>query len=311
MHKFSSPIIFLALLLPSHGIVNHLPPNASSQIERQQDGLNRSIGEELVGVESFPYWEHVGKVGMGSGVYLGEGRVLTNAHVGCFPFQMHDGGFYQPDYASWRLLKNTDGSKSDLAVFEVRFEKTSKLARLGVLPLSTSHSERAMLLVGTGYTQGAKPISLSSQGKALAVLGYHVQQQRSITWGLNRTSQEMDGPLATGGTFSTHCFTTRFEPHNFAGQAVEGDSGGAGFSYNRELNRWELSGCIIAVSQQQPNVTFGARTYLGVLNTYVWQIAGVKGGGTSQPTPKKQTDLSDDERLSSASARVERASGRG
>ena len=314
MHVFSTYSIstaLLALLLPCHGIVNHLPPDASSQIERQQAGLDRSIGEEFGGVESFPYWDHVGKVGMGSGIYLGEGRVLTSAHVGCFPFQMHDGSVYQPDYTSWRLLKNADGSKSDLAVFEVRFEKTSQLARLGVLRVSTSHAERPMLLVGTGYTQGAKPISLGSQGRTLAVLGYHVQPQRSIAWGLNRTSQKMDGPLATGGTFSTHCFTTRFEPHHFAGQAAEGDSGGAGFSYNRELNRWELSGCIIAVSQQQPSVTFGARTYLGDLNSYARQIAGVEGGGTDQPMPKKRATLQKAVRVSSATAHAARASVRG
>ncbi len=276
-------VAHFGLLLPGYGIVNHLPLNATvsgisqANIERQSDGLNRVLGQEVAGVSSFPYWDHVGTVGMGSGIYLGEGRVLTSAHVGCFPFRMHDGSVYQPDYASWRFLRNANGSKSDLAIFEVRFDKASKLGQLGTLPLATSHAARPVLLVGTGFTQGAKPIALGSQGKSLAILGYHVQAQRSVAWGLNKETQVMEAPVATAGTFSTSCFATRFERNNFAGQATEGDSGGAGFTYNHQMNRWELSGCIIAVSQQEANVTFGARTFLGDLGRYAAQIAGEEG----------------------------------
>ncbi len=271
----------LGLLSPSHGIVNHLPsiPAVSGvsdpHMERQSEALNFSLGKEFAGVSSFSYWDHIGMVGMGTGIYLGDGRVLTSAHVGCFPFRMHDGGVYQPDYASWRFLKNADGSKSDLATFKVRFEKTSKLGQLGTLPLASSHADRPVLLVGTGFTQGAQPITLGTQGKSLAVLGYHVQPERSAAWGINRASQDVDHPVATAGMFATTCFSTRFERNDFAGQATEGDSGGAGFTYNRQLNRWELSGCIIAVSQQEPNVTFGARTFLGNLGCYARQLAGI------------------------------------
>ncbi len=274
---------YLGLLLPSSGIVNHLPLSTAvsgisqSHIERQSDCLNRILGQEFAGVSSFPYWDHVGTVGMGSGIYLGEGRVLTSAHVGCFPFRMHDGSVYQPDYASWRFLKNANGSKSDMAVFEVRFDKASKLGQLGTLPLATSHAAGPVLLVGTGFTQGPKPIALGTQGKSLAILGYHVQPQRSMAWGLSKETQSLEQPVATAGTFSTSCFTTRFERNNFAGQATEGDSGGAGFRYNHQMNRWELSGCIIAVSQQEANVTFGARTFLGDLGRYAAQIAGKEG----------------------------------
>lgn len=282
---------YLGLLVSSYGIVNHLPLTAQmegeavSHLERKSEGLNRILDAEFAGVASFTYWNHIGMVGMGSGVYLGEGRVLTSAHVGCFPFRMHDGSIYQPDYASWRVLTNADGSKSDLAVFTVQFDAASSLAKLEVLPIAAEHAERPVLLVGTGFTQGAKPITLGSQGKTLAVLGYHVQAERSIAWGLNRASQEIDRPVATAGTFSTRCFTTRFERNDFAGQAAEGDSGGAGFSFNRELNRWELSGCIIAVSQQQPHVTFGARTFLGDLGFYAPQLANADGRVAQQTGP--------------------------
>ncbi len=286
---------YFALLVTSHGIINHLPQTLHtdgapvSQVERQRDGLDRVLGTEFAGVASFPYWDHIGMAGMGSGVYLGDGRVLTSAHVGCFPFRMHDGSFYQPDYATWRILENKDGSKSDLAVFQVTFEKSSSLAKLGNLPIAEAKAERPILLIGTGFTQGAKPIVLGSQGKTLAVLGYHVQPQRSVAWGMNRGSQELDSPVATSGstgTFSTRCFTTSFDRNDFAGQAADGDSGGAGFSFNRELGRWELAGCIIAVSQQQPRVTFGSRTFLGDLGFYAPQISGAKVQLVKRPAGK-------------------------
>jgi hypothetical protein len=130
------------------------------------------------------------------------------------------------------------------------------------------------VLIGNGFTQGEKPMTLSSGGKVLGVLGYRVEPRRSMAWGLNRTSQALDGAVETGRDFSTQCFTTQFDRTFFAGQAADGDSGGAAFSYNRAQNRWELSGCIIAVSQQRGNVTFGCRTYLGDLGSYASQFPG-------------------------------------
>lgn len=275
---------YLGLLATGHGIINHLPEaSATAHIERQADALNEILGSQFAGVAAFPYWDHVGMVGMGSGIYLGEGRVLTSAHVGCFPFRAHDGSIYQPSYSSWRVLKNANGSKSDLAVFEIEVGASSSLAKLAALPIATSHADRPVVLLGTGYTQGAQPITLGSQGKTLAVLGYRVQAQRGTAWGINRSVEALDRPIATGGSFSTRCFTTRFERNEFAGQAAEGDSGGAAFSFNKELNRWELSGCIIAVSQVQPKVTFGVRTFIGDIGFYAPQLAGAEGQVAQQP----------------------------
>lgn len=275
---------YFGSLATSSGIVNHLPESSvGTRIEREGDHLNQILGLHFAGIAAFPHWDHVGMVGMGSGIYLGGGRVLTSAHVGCFPFRAQDGIIYQPSYSSWRVLKNANGSKSDLAVFEIEVSPSSPLAKLGALPIATSHADRPVLLVGTGYTQGAQPITLGSQGKMLAVLGYRVQAQRGTAWGLNRGIEALDRPVATGGMFSTRCFTTRFERSEYAGQATEGDSGGAAFSFNKALNRWELSGCIIAVTQVQPKVTFGARTFVGDLGFYAPQLAGAEGQVAQQP----------------------------
>ena len=281
--KFS--IILTASLLSlgttSFGIINHLPsalgaPANESHVERQLHSLNRVIATELSGVAEFPYWKHIGTVGMGSGIYLGEGSVLTSAHVGCHPFVMEDGSRFQPDYASWRILQNADGTRSDLALFRVRFDQSSALAKLGSLPVSSAHPQPSspVLLVGNGFTQGKQPMTVSSGGKVLGVLGYRVEPQRGMAWCLNRTSQALDSSVETGKDFSTRCFTTQFDRTHFAGQAADGDSGGGAFSYNRTQKRWELSGCIIAVSSQRLSVTFGSRTFLGDLDSYASQIPG-------------------------------------
>lgn len=261
-------------------MVNNLPATQTAEekgahLERQEAGLNQVIGTQFSGIAAFPYWNHVGSIGMGSGIYVGDGYVLTSTHVGCYPFRLNDGSHYEPDYASWTVLKNADGTRSDLAVFRIQVPATSALAKLGRIPLSNSRSsDSPVLLVGTGFTQGAQPLTLSGGGSVFSVLGYRVVAHRSTAWGLNRASQSLDQPVRTGRDFSTRCFTTQFERTSFAGQAADGDSGGAAFVYNREQNRWELGGCIIAVSQQQANVAFGCRTFLGDVGTYASQIPG-------------------------------------
>ncbi len=284
----------------SSAMVNCLPPlgaaatgTKETSIEQQQQGLNRVIGAEFSGVTNFGYWDHIGMVGMGSGVYIGNGCVLTSAHVGCYPFRMNDGSHYEPDYSSWRVLKNEDGSKSDLATFRVNVPAESSLSKLGCVPLAESRQEQTpVVLIGTGYTQSRDPLSMKAQGKVIGLLGYRIQPSRSTAWGINRSSQELDAPVATSKDAVTHCFTTRFERSNFAGQAADGDSGGAAFCYNRSAKRWELGGCIIAVSQRQTSVPFGSRTYLGDLSAYVSQLPAAADGVTKKPVITNRSEAS-------------------
>jgi len=281
-------------------VVNHLPGReqsanaASEHPERHLEALNQAIGTEFAGITEFPYWDHVGMVGMGSGTYLGNGYVLTSAHVGCFPFRMHDGSTYEPDYKSWCVISNGTGTKSDLAVFRVRYPKSSSLARLAVIPFGNSRRGAGdpVVMLGTGFTQNAQPLMLSSKGAVLAVLGYRVQPHRSAAWAINRGAHELDRPVQTLMQFSTRCFATRFESTPFAGQAADGDSGGAAFAYNRAAGRWELAGCIIAVSQERDSVAFGNRTFLADLGHYAAQIptATMLAGTALIPDPALVAD---------------------
>ena len=226
-------------------------------------------------VAEFGYWEHVGRVGMGSGIYLGDGLVLTSAHVGCHPFCMGDGSNYKPDYGSWRILDNPDGGKSDLAVFRVEIGgRTSSLAKLGRLPvgrLKAGH-DTPLIMIGTGYGQQHKAVSAEVYH---VVLGYETQRQRVKKWGINLLDEILKTPVKTAGGYRTHCFVSTFDRSEGEAQAAEGDSGGAMFAYNADLARWEVVGCLIAVSQLGTYVPFGARTYVGNLGHYRAQLPGL------------------------------------
>ena len=258
-------------------IVTNLPDALLSKsikhVQQQRAGLDEFLLSTDSARPAFPYWDHVGMVGKGSGVYLGDGWVITSAHVGCYPFLMSDGSHYKPEYSTWRVLHGADGSKSDLAVFRVLIpDKTSRLAGLA-----------GVVMIGTGYTQADEVLTFNSNnGKALAVLGYRVQPQRHQSWGVTPLTRILEQSVKTGQDCHTECLATTFDTSAFAAQAADGDSGGASFAYNTQLQRWELVGCIIAVSQQRNQVTFGTHTYLGNLGRYAEQIPGVDSATIAQ-----------------------------
>lgn len=233
----------------------------------------------------FPYWEHVGMVGMGSGIYLGDGYVLTSAHVGCHPFRTSNGTAYRPEYRSWRVLTNPDGGASDLAVFRVSIPAgDTGLAKLGSLPIGeTSRTDMAgpLVMIGTGHVE--KHIPAAHTGPSVT-LGYEIVAHREKRLGINSLDKVIEKPVATPGGYRTRCFASNFDPKHGEAQATAGDSGGASFAYNSKHGRWELVGCIIAASQLQDYVPFGARTYLGDIGSYRDQLPAV-AADTESPAP--------------------------
>src|SRR5690348_14447381 len=62
----------LGIAASSFGMVNNVPgtpgtADANAHLEQQWSGLDRVIAAEFSGIVKFPYWEHIGMVGMGSG----------------------------------------------------------------------------------------------------------------------------------------------------------------------------------------------------------------------------------------------------
>jgi len=239
--------------------------------------LNDQLTSRFPDHSAFPYAAHIGTIGMGSGVYLGGGYILTSAHVGCYPFITQDGKIYRPDYKSWRILKQSNGASADLAIFRIK-DPESTLADLAPIPLASTHPQKddLVILIGNGLVQNAKPVGVRSGKKLLAVLGYRIEGRRAAIGGLNTVGEVINQPIKTS-EFQTDCFSTSFDRNGFEAQAADGDSGGASFVYNSQLARWEIAGCIIAVSQADGFIPFGSRTYLANLTRYAGQLPNASG----------------------------------
>lgn len=228
---------------------------------------------KLSTVHTFPYWEHVGMVGMGSGIYLGDGWVLTSAHVGCYPFVMSDGSNYKPIYDSWKVLQNPDGGTADLAIFRVQTKGSgSKLSQLGNLMIGKLAPEEKsqLIMIGTGFTE--RTAVTAGTESTPVVLGYQLQQRREKRWAFASFDKILEQPAHTAGGHKTRCFVSSFHHNSLEGQAADGDSGGAMFAYDARRGQWELVGCIFAASQLGTYVPFGSRTYLGELANYRFQL---------------------------------------
>lgn len=225
---------------------------------------------ELRSKASADLGRHLGKVGMGTGIYLGDGFVMTSAHVGCYPFQLADGSFYRPDYQSWRVIPHEDGSPSDVAIFRIGIPHGDEaLGKLPPLPIAKESPSpgSSIMLFGSGLSQDPEPAVMKSNEKVVAVLGYRVGRQRDLLSGSSVVDEIHEAPIASGKG-ETHCFSTRFGRDGHHAQASDGDSGGASFVFNEGLGRWELAGCIIAVSQKAGFVPFGSRTFMADLSRY-------------------------------------------
>jgi hypothetical protein len=273
MMKLSLLVVLGLAVTNLHAIVLS-PSTAQVAGHRQPEGIRQAALDMGIGVNSeseptpFPFWENIGTVGMGTGLYLGNGWVLTSTHVGCLPFRLSDGSYYQPIKGTWNVIVNPDGSKSDMALFRVEEGKEASAIRcLQEVPLSTvgMESKTPVILVGTGYVERQMEVEGTVQ------FGIQQRTTREKRWAL-ATTDEVAQPAATLGGYKTHCFATTFRAKASGGQAAEGDSGGAAFIFDAEARQWKLAGCIFAVSQLNSFVPYGARTYVGDLAMYSSQI---------------------------------------
>lgn len=228
------------------GTYNETAPT-SGNIPNWQTGWTQPAVQPS-GYTSTTGWNYVGTVAgslsTASGVYLGNGWVITCAHVGPGTFKLNGTSYgYVPN--SMRTfttpLMVTTSSSSGTSTSTTNFQadfilfQISPAPALPVLPLRASD-----------------PVTYSSQ---VAMLGFgDGGPQTSETWGLD-TIVAIDELLTPDGTalqsndFLTLDGTNTFETsrNHFVTitdnyQVVGGDSGGAEFIYNSAQSRWELAG---------------------------------------------------------------------
>lgn len=227
-----------------------------------------------------------------SGVYLGNGWVLTAYHVvrdpgetgflfGSVVFKdpvLGDTTFVVNPSTAIRL-QNADSSFADLALFQLTAVPTflSSVTIASALPTAGS----AISMAGNGLNRQADLTYWEIDGSEVwtesgapgDASGYkEINGSQTIRWGTNTIEA---GTLATDiGFGTTTFFRTDFDNTTNQAQAAAGDSGGAVF-YKNGAN-WELIGILNAAGDQagQPGFTavFGNETYAVSLPTYRDQI---------------------------------------
>lgn len=234
-----------------------------------------------------------------SGVYLGNGWVLTAYHVvrntSLTGFQFNDVVFHDPvlgdvtfavNPATAVRLQNSDSSFTDLALFQL----TTAPTFLSAIPIATSlpSNGSTVTMAGNGVNRQSGLTSWNVNGSNVwtettppgTFSGYkETQGSQTLRWGTNTIDSQNTTVSLTIGTSTVNvtAFTTDFDNTTDQAQAAAGDSGGGVFYKNGST--WELAGIIDATAAftNQPDFTavFGDETFSASLPTYEAQIAAI------------------------------------
>lgn len=179
------------------------------------------------GASGITGWDFVGNVNGASGVYIGNGWVLTAGHVGPGNFTLQ-GTTYTAVNGSALTLTDTNGT-ADLTMFQI-----ASAPALPLLPIATT---------------APTPFSNFNAGTSVVMLGFGGGQGE--TWGENTvtTTNLLVQITSYGTTFNTIDFKTAFGTTTAGrsrvtntAQFIAGDSGGGDFNYDTSSGRWKLVG---------------------------------------------------------------------
>lgn len=223
-----------------------------------------------------PGWASVGAIGDLSGIHLGNGWMLTAAHVGIGPVRL-GGHTFAPVPGSAVPLQNPDGSAADLILF--RLERAPDLPALRIVATTPAAGTR-IVMIGQGRDRG---IPISWSGRA----GFRWGKLPALRWGTNRVFRSRMRVTATE-SFATQFHETDGTP--LEAQAAVGDSGGAAFVKVR--GKWRLAGVLFAVVgyENQPPETslYGNLTLIADLSRYRRQIETLMAAPTARPAATRE-----------------------
>ncbi|MHB1158415.1 MAG: trypsin-like serine protease [Phycisphaerales bacterium] len=222
-----------------------------------------------------PGWNYVGAFqingGNGTGVYVGNGWVLTAGHVSTGGYVTFGTNTYTLTGAPIPLTNPVGISGSpDLKLVHMN----------GYLPLpdlvirGTTPGTLTVAVIGTGDDRSG-----ILQNYAPGISGYNWNTTSRIqAWATNTVAG--NNILVTSDNVNyTKAFITSFDNLTGEGQAADHDSGGAGFIYNNSQHRWELAGLMIGINngttpdgQPGSSAAFGNYTFFADLSAYADQI---------------------------------------
>lgn len=234
-----------------------------------------------------PGWANIGTRGIGSGVYLGNGWVLTARHNGSGNFVL-SGTTYTMVPGSQVDIQNlgTPGktSNTDLIMFQINGDPG--LPGLSIATAAPANGS-AVTMIGAGRNRGTfttwnvntntTPWTWTVDSQNFNRAGYLWDTSRTMRWGTNAISGSGWVNYTDGDNFDVLTLRTTFDffqVYSNEAQAAAGDSGGAVFYKNG--SQWQLAGIMVvtdALSGQPGNTAvFGNQTYMADLSFYRDQI---------------------------------------
>ena len=266
-------------------------PQSIAVVLNTEDGAGNTEAPE-----NDPGFQNVGILNAGSGVYLGNGWVLTAAHVGAGSITLN-GQEFDNIVDQTVQLTNSEGSgltpSTDLLLMRLRDEPDLPALRLGCRSVSINTD---VTLIGGGRDRAEDLTrwnresirgenndvwTLVSEDDDFNESGYFTEDTRTVRWGVSRvtgTNFTADSGRGDVSSFQTDFFAPGSVVETSA-QAVTGDSGGGVFQENGGV--WELVGLIhaIGLKENQPqraaSAIFGGVTFLAELQDYADQIRSI------------------------------------
>jgi cysteine-rich repeat protein len=217
-----------------------------------------------------PGWRNIGVCNGLSVTYIGDGWVLSAAHVGAKPVAI-DGNVYPAVEGTHVTLQYSDAVQSDVALFRINpYPKNLPVLPIRTHPVSVAEP---ILMVGNGHIRAGA----TNWNKTGSISGYFWSKRKGLRWGTNVVSGAEVDLVAFGKT--THSFYTNFTRGGtrHEAHATTGDSGGPVFT--RTGDGWELAGVLYATKgfAGQPNKStiYGNLTYVSDLSFYRDQVIAV------------------------------------
>jgi len=217
-----------------------------------------------------PGFRHVGVVNGLTGIYLGNGWVLTANHVGSGNMTLQ--GVTHPAVAASSVrLQYGPGVPTDLRLFRLVTDPgLEPLEVAAAAPVAGS----SIVMVGNGRNRGG---AVSWQG----IAGFAWGSGGALRWGTNRVAET--GLEIALGDSTVASFSAVFDsglptPHEAI--AATGDSGGAAFL--KRAAGWELAGVLYAIygysGQPASTALYGDGTLMADLSFYRSQILAITAG---------------------------------
>jgi hypothetical protein len=262
-----------------------------------------------------PGWDNVGWMSNGTGVYIGDGWVLTPFHV--YRHEAERSSIvldqeYDEIPGTARRVKSSSGVNGDLVMF--RINGNPEIDGLNIRyndvvgNLTTTIISNGLIQVGgvvtetigskqykyfntsypdVSWTEPERPWPPDITDPTTPPVEDWIAPSRGMRWGTNKipSSYGIDIPLTMNG-ITTDSFVTWFDLNggNSEAQPLDKDSGGAVFIKNG--GDWELSGLVLAIATPQgyssdaPNplthAVYGNAAYYANLSEYYADIAAIR-----------------------------------